>query len=107
MTIKEKNTKCEEFFNAIVNMLDGKYERIGSCNRDMSAYLCPIGTTEEVTYHSKPEESFRVSDHWNWYSNTVKCQDVKYIQCYSADLPWARRRPEPNKASRPIMASSV
>ena len=107
MTIKEKNDNCKNFFDALVNVLGDRYEKLDSCNQDMSAYLCPVGTSGEVTYHSKPEESFRISDHWNWYANTRKCSDPRYIQCYCMDLPWARRRPEPNKAGRPIMASSV
>ena len=107
MTIKEKNEKCKEFFDSLVDMLGDKYEVLNSCNKDMSAYLCPNGTSSEVTYYSKPEESFRISDHWNWYANTNKCSDSRYIQCYCVDLPWARRRSEPNKAGKPIMASSV
>ena len=107
MTIMEKNDRCKSFFDALVSILGERYERLNSCNQDMSAYLCPTGTSGEVTYHSKPEESFRISDHWNWYANTNKCSDPRYIQCYCVDLPWARRRLEPNKATRPIMASSV
>lgn len=67
MTINEKNYNCEKFFEALCDMLSDRYEMLKSCNRDMSAYLCPIGTTSEVTYYSKPEGSFRISDHWNWY----------------------------------------
>lgn len=107
MTINEKNYNCEKFFEALCDMLSDRYEMLKSCNRDMSAYLCPIGTTSEVTYHSKPEGSFRISDHWNWYANTNKCSDPGYIQCYCDELPWARRRPEEGKAGRPIMASCV
>lgn len=107
MTIKEKNNKCVEFFNTLSDMLGNRYERLASCNKDISAYLCPAGTSSEVTYHSKPEGSFRVSDHWNWYANTKKCPDSKYVQCYCAELPWAHRRPEPDKAGKPIMASCV
>ena len=107
MTIREKNDKCEIFFNALGNMLCAKYETLKSCNRDTSAYLCPVGTSNEVTYSSKPNMSFRISDHWNWYANTTKCPDPRYIQCYSADLPWARRRLVEGKPTKPIMASCV
>ena len=107
MTINQKNDSCKAFFDALVSILGDRYEMLRSCNQDMSAYLCPSGTSGEVTYHSKPEESFRISDHWNWYANTNKCSDPRYIQCYCADLPWARRRLEPNKPTRPIMASCV
>lgn len=107
MTIKEKNDKCAVFFNTLSNMLGDRYETLASCNQDISAYLCPAGTTSEVTYHGKPEGSFRISDHWNWYANTNKCSDPKYIQCYCTNLPWAHRRPAENKAGKPITASCV
>ena len=107
MTIEEKNDKCKIFFDELCNMLGEGYELLGSCNKDISAYLCPVGTTEKVTYKSKPELSFRISDHWNWYSNTKKCSDPKYIQCFSKDLPWVRKRLAEGKASKPIMASCV
>lgn len=107
MTMKEKRDKCVVFFDALCDILSDQYEKLASCNKDISAYLCPNGTTDEVTYHSKPELSFRVSDHWNWYSNINKCSDPRYIQCYCAKLPWARRRPEEGKAGKPIMASCV
>lgn len=107
MTIIEKNHKCKVFFDALVNALGDGYERLDSCNKDISEYLCPVGTTGEISYNSKPEGSFRISDHWNWYANTRKCSDPKYIQCYCAELPWARRRPEAGRAGKPIMASCV
>ena len=98
MTINEKNTKCKIFFELLTNALKDRYEVLGSCNNDISAYLCPVGTSSEVTYYSKPERSFRISDHWNWYANTNKCPDSKYIQCYCRELPWARKRPAEGKA---------
>lgn len=107
MTRKEKFDKCREFFDILVDKLDGYYEELASCNQDLSAYLCPIGTTNEVSYNGKPEKSFRVSDHWNWYANTKKCKDPRYIQCYCIDLPWARKRLAENKAGKPIIASCV
>jgi hypothetical protein len=107
MTIKEKNENCVAFFDALCDMLADSYERYASCNQDISAYLCPIGTTDEVTYYGKPEGSFRVSNHWNWYANTNKCSNPKQIQCYCTGLPWAHRRAAPDKAGKPIMASCV
>lgn len=107
MTIIEKQNKCKSFFETLVGMLGDRYERLSSCNKDISEYLCPVGTSGEVTYNGKPEESFRISDHWNWYANTNKCSNPKYIQCYCVDLPWAHRRSAENKAGRPIMASCV
>ena len=107
MTIKEKNDKCKSFFDTLVSALSDTYEVLESCNKDISAYLCPVGTTKEVTYHSKPEYSLRISDHWNWYANIKKCSDPKYIQCYCVDLPWAHKRPLEGTAGTPIKASSV
>lgn len=107
MTIREKQLKCVVFFDALTSMLGNRYERLASCNQDMSAYLCPLGTSSEVTYYGKPEGSFRISDHWNWYANTNKCSNPKYIQCYCNELPWAHRRPAPNRAGKPVMASCV
>lgn len=107
MTRKEKYDKCKAFFDVLVDMLDKKYEKLESCNRDFSAYLCPNGTSNEVTYYGKPEKSFRISDHWNWYANTNKCSNPKYIQCYCVDLPWAHKRLAENRAGKPIMATCV
>lgn len=103
----EKLHLCLEFYKKLEKELAGTHESVGSCNRDQSAYLCPIGTGSQVTYRSKPENSFRVSDHWNWYANLKKNPDKRYIQCYSRNLPWARKRERPDKASRPITASCV
>lgn len=83
---------CEEFMKEMQRILDGKYEILGSCNKDISKYLIPIGTKSQVTYYGKPEKSFRISDHWNWYSNTKKCRDFSYVQCESVDMPKARER---------------
>ena len=107
MNNEEKIMKCQEMFDNISMTLCETYEEMGSCNKDISAYLVPIGTTDEVTYHSKPELSFRISDHWNWYSNTKKCPDAKYIQCYCDELPYAKRRLAYGKASTPIFAICV
>lgn len=89
---KEDLEACEEFLQDVQTLLKGRYELIGSCNRDISRYLIPIGTESKVTYYGKPEKSFRISDHWNWYSNTKKCRDFSYVQCESVDMPKARER---------------
>lgn len=99
--------KCRTFFDEVAEILSEKYEIVGSCNKDLSAYLVPSGTADEITYHSKPQNSFRVSDHWNWYSNIKKCRDENYVQCQSVDLPDARARLEEGKASFPIKAPQV
>lgn len=107
MTNLEKLVKCFAFFENLRHAVGDRYEVLESCNQDGSAYLCPVGTTDEVTYSSKPEGSFRISDHWNWYANINKCPNPKYIQCYCTDLPWAHKRKAEGKAGKPIMASCV
>lgn len=91
---------CEKFLREVQRILDGRYEIVGSCNRDISKYLIPIGTEKQITYYGKPELSFRISDHWNWYSNTKKCRDASYVQCESADMPLARERTD-ERATNP------
>lgn len=101
MTRNEKIQKCQKFFAELAELLKDSYEQMSSCNDDISSYLVPFGTKVEVTYHSKPERSFRISDHWNWYANTKKCSDPFYVQCYSVDMPWARQRQNIGKPSLP------
>ncbi len=103
----EKLQKCQEFFTTLSERLNATHTVVGSCNRDISAYLIPTGTDKEITYHSKPANSYRISDHWNWKSNLKKNPDATYIQCYSPDLPWCKQRFAPGKASPPILATSV
>ena len=71
---------CENFFSELTRILDGKYEVVGSCNQDISRYLIPAGTKEQITYYGKPELSFRISDHWSWDSNVKKCHDTREPQ---------------------------
>lgn len=103
----EMEQKCLDFFYGLGVMLDKAYETKGSCNMDMSQYLCPKGTTNQVTYNSKPEKSFRISDHWNWYSNMRKCPDKEYIQCYTDDLPAPKERCSDKGASIPIIGRCI
>ena len=109
MTPVTQMQACIEFFNQLSEILvkSGAYEVIKSCNQDLSAYLIPKGTISDLSYSNKPAKSFRVSDHWNWYSNLKKNPDPHYIQCYSVDLPRAKKRNEPGKASTPIQAAQV
>ena len=96
-----KESKCKEFFDSLCEKLKETYTIVGSCNKDSSVYLVPIGTESEITYYSKPKKSFRISDHWNWFANLYKCSLENYVQCYSLDMPWPNKRPEPGKASKP------
>lgn len=91
---------CEKFLREVQRILNGRYEIVGSCNKDISKYLIPIGTEKQITYYGKPELSFRISDHWNWYSNLRKCSNRSYVQCESADMPAARER-EDERATNP------
>lgn len=106
-TLREKFQRCRDVFDKVAAILQENYNVIASCNKDLSAYLVPIGTESEISYHSKPEFSFRVSDHWNWYSNLKKCSDEKYIQCESVDMPRAKPRKGYGMASQPVIGAQV
>lgn len=103
---ERKMALCESFYNELRNKIVG-YEELESCNKDCSRYLCPKGTSNLLTYESKPERSFRISDHWNWFANVRKCPDEHYVQCYTRDLPFPKRRFGKGKSSRPISAACV
>ena len=107
MTIEEKMAKCSEFFCKLAEELRDSYEVLESCNADFSKYLVPNGTSDQVTYEGKPDKSFRISDHWNWYANVRKCPNPNYIQCLSVDLPWARKRMEEGRPSKPITGVQI
>lgn len=102
-----KAKKCKEFFSQLTMALSDSYELLPSCNKDYSLYLCQKGTCHEVTYCGKPEESFRLADHWNWYSNTRKCPDPNYVQCFNVNLPKAKKREKDGYASIPRVADCV
>jgi len=103
----DKMTECLNFFEELSDLMRDTHEVVGSCNQDLSAYLIPEGAKAEITYHSKPAFSFRVSDHWNWYANVKKCANERYVQCLCVDLPYARPRKYEGGASSPIRAASV
>ena len=107
MTNELKMDLCKNFFEHLAEILREDYEMLGSCNNDSSVYLVPKGTEEQVTYYGKPRKSFRFSDHWNWYSSLKKCDKEHYIQCLSMDMPRAKERPVPWKASKPIFGIQV
>lgn len=102
----DKMLKCQSFFDSLAYILSPEYEVVASCNADESRYLVPKGTADQITYHSKPAKSFRVSGHWNWYSNLKKNPDPNYVQCFSVDAPGARRR-ESSYATKPRNAVQV
>ena len=99
--------ECLKFFAELVEALEDTHELVASCNNDNTMYLVPKGTADQITYNGKPDNSYRFSDHWNWYANTSKCQNEKYIQCWNVDMPRVKDRPAPGKPSSPIFASAV
>ena len=107
MTRNQKMRECKEFFWILSDLLSNSYEIIGSCNKDESKYLIPKGTLHDLTYYSKPALSFRISDHWNWYAALYKCEEEHYIQCYTKDMPWTRKREREGMPSRPVLGTSV
>lgn len=96
-----KMEKCRKFFDELAYILGETHEVVASCNKDLSAYLVPKGTKDKISYYGKPESSFRISDHWSWYSNLKKCSNPDYVQCWSVDLPKPRKRDH----ERPWMAT--
>ena len=97
----EKIERCSKFFNDLSGILNETYELVLSCNHDLSRYLVPNGTSDEITYSSKPDLSFRISDHWNWYANLKKYPNPKYVQCFSVNIPRPAKRKDVGKASEP------
>ena len=107
MNRDEKFEACRNFFERLAFALSGGYEVVGSCNVDNSVYLVPCGRSDQITYYGKPDNSFRLSDHWNWYTSEKKCDKKNYIQCYSTDMPRPNSRPLPWKASKPKYGCQV
>lgn len=103
---EEMKERCKEFFDILAEKLTPTYTKFGDISQ-VSKYLIPAGTDEEVTYYSKPDYSFRVSDHWNWYANVKKCPDESYVQCFCEELLRPKRRKEPGLPSTPIFAINV
>ena len=85
----EKLNKAQTFFDELAELLKDEYEILESCNKDCSRYLIPKGTRSQVSYDGKPILSFRVSDHWNWFSR--KSIDPNWVQCRSVDMPKVRQ----------------
>jgi hypothetical protein len=108
MTLEEKKNYCKNFFEELSEKLKDTHVVVRSCNQDESAYLVPIGTEDQITYYGKPANSFRISDHWNWYANLRKNPDPNYIQCNNVDLGvGCKKRNGPGLASNPWYAWCV
>lgn len=107
MNFKEKEKECKSYFDYLAEKLKDTHEVVPSCNNDESRYLIPKGTIDQLTYQSKPVDSYRFSTHWNWYANVNKCPDPDYVQCHNRDLPKAKRRLEEGKPSKPVLGICV
>lgn len=107
MNRSEAMELCRKYFEDLAEKLKDTHVVVGSCNKDSSVYLVPKGTEDQITYYGKPEDSYRISDHWNWFSSLKKCTKEHYMQCFNVGMPWSRRRPEPGKASTPIFGIQV
>lgn len=107
MTKREKFDACKNFFEKLADILSNDYEMIGSPNYDTSIYLVPNGTESQLTYYGKPLNSFRVSDHWNWYTSLKKCEIPNFVQCCSIDMPAAKKRLTDWKFSDPVKGCQV
>ena len=107
MNFKKKKELCVNYFDRLCKKLEGTHVLVASCNNDCSMYLVPKGSESQITYSSKPINSYRFSDHWNWYANVKKCPDENYIQCLNIDLPRAKPRNAEGKASKPVFGICV
>lgn len=107
----ESRVECMCFFDKLAELLKPHgYRIVESCNKSSvfpSMYLIPEGTESELSYYGKPILSFRLSEHWNWYSSLKKCEDPWRIQCFNRDIPWARKRKSPTSASEPLFGWQV
>ena len=107
MDFNEKKAECLDYFMKLADLLKETHVIVGSCKADASVYLVPIGTESEITYHSKPADSYRYSDHWNWYASLHKCENPNYIQCLNVDMPRAKARTAEGKYSKPVLGICV
>ena len=100
---------CNAWFDKLAELLEPMgYKVIRSSNpASNDRYLIPVGTENDLNWNGKPAYSFRVSNHWNWRANKKKCGDDRYIQCYTRDMPWARKRRDDGLATRPMIGWAV
>lgn len=93
MNYGEKAAACKEFFDRLAEALkEYGYTIVDSCNADSTIYLVISGTEKDISYYGKPILSFRLSDHWNWYSNMSKCDKYWFVQCKNDDITWPTKR---------------
>lgn len=106
-SLDDKMVECRQFIESLYDILQDEYVLMPSCNKDLSAYLVPKGTESEVSYYGKPIKSFRISDHWNWFSSLVRCSDPDLVQCRNIDIPRGRKREKPGMPTRGIVGAQV
>jgi len=107
MTVEEKRESCENYWKQLCEKLKETHVEMASCNKDVSRYLVPKGTEDQVTYYGKPRDSYRISDHWNWKTSIKKCSDPHYVQCYNKSIRMMHRRKAPELASKGVVAWCV
>lgn len=107
LSFGEKKELCRKYWNDLCELLKENHEVVASCNADETCYLIPKGTIDKLSYNGKPVDSYRYSDHWNWYANIAKCADEKHVQCECIDMPRAKARPAYGKPSKPIIGICV
>lgn len=54
LTKNEKIELCQNFYRELSVKLSDGYEVAGSCNNDISSYLIPNGSVEDLSYYGKP-----------------------------------------------------
>lgn len=104
----EMEELCKSFYFELEKELADTYTRHDTINgKHFSSCLIPNGTEEELSYYGKPEFSFRCADRWNWHSTKEKCDNPKYVQCFTRDLINPKRVLPGQNGTKPIRAKAV
>lgn len=103
---KEIESRLLYVWKELAKELSETYEEVASCNNDISRYLVPKGTADQISYYGKPAYSLRISDHWSWYANVKKCNDENYVQCENT-LFTPNSREKEGGASKPIRSLQI
>ena len=100
---------CIAWYNKLVTLLEpfGYKSVTSNSPHSKDRYLVKEGDQNLISWTSKPAKSFRVSNHWNWRANKNKCENPSYIQCYTRDMPWARKRRDDGVGTRPMIGCAV
>ena len=109
LTWDEMKAKCEEFYGKLRDILQETHEDVNNPNptRCWSRTLIPNGTKNQLNYYGKPANSFRMSDHWNWFANLKRCGNPRHVQCRCSDLPKPKPRAAEDKPSKPVIGYCV